>query len=268
VTHAAEWGHWYSRTGEPVYEMPYADKRPGTRPVTLRDARKLGLVPGVSGISRCAAAPALERWKVEQAILAALTLPAIAGESGDAYVARVKQDSEEQAKQAAERGKNIHAAIQTVLEDGVTTEGFLPYTQAANGKLLEWSGLPHMEWRAEVPFACQLGFGGKADLRDRSGRFLADVKTKEFTKAQLDAGKQLAWDDHCIQLAAYRNGLGMPKARCANVFVSVNEPGLAIVHEWKEEELERGWRMFLALLQYWQAKNKYNSSWIPERVAA
>lgn len=267
MAHAAEWGHWYDRAGNPVYEMPYADaKRPGTRPVTLRDARKLGLVPGVSGISRCAAAPALERWKTEQVLLSALTLPRIEGETMDALKQRIQEDAQQQAEKAREKGTAIHAAIQGVLEGEPVDESFKPYTQAAYGALLEWSGMPHMAWTAEKSFACQFGFGGKADLYSLVA--VADVKTKEFTSADLAAKKQLAWDDHCIQLAAYRNGFGLTKARCANVFVSVNEPGLAVVHEWKEEELERGWRMFLALLQYWQAKNKYNSSWMAERVAA
>ena len=264
MAHAAEWGHWYDRLGNPVYEMPYADKRPGTRPVTLRDARKLGLVPGVSSISRCAAAPALERWKANQLLMAGLTLPRIAGELEATWIDRVWTDSQEQAKNAAAKGTNIHAAIQTHYEGGVPMMEYWHYVPHATRAINEWAQAS--DWTPEKSFACPLGFGGKSDL-SRNGT-VADIKTKEFTSADLAAEKQLAWDDHCIQLAAYRMGLGLPKARCANVFVSVNEPGLAVVHEWKEEELERGWRMFLALLQYWQAKNKYVSSWLPEKVAA
>jgi len=80
-----------------------------------------------------------------------------------------------------------------------------------------------------------------------------DFKTKEFT----DPKKVEAYDEHLMQLAAYRIGLNLPKARCANVFVSVTEPGLVVVKEWEQEELERGWVMFESLLNYWQAKNKH-----------
>ena len=60
---------------------------------------------------------------------------------------------------------------------------------------------------------------------------------------------------NCMQLSAYRIGLQIPKARCANVFVSVTEPGLVVVKEWNEEELMRGWKMFDALKTYWYAKS-------------
>jgi hypothetical protein len=49
----------------------------------------------------------------------------------------------------------------------------------------------------------------------------------------------------------------MPHARCANVFVSVTHPGLIKVHEWPEEELQKGWKMFQALLTYWKLKNNF-----------
>jgi hypothetical protein len=250
--------------------MPYADGRPGTRPVTLRDAKKLGLVPGVSGVSRCAAAPGLELWKARQVLLAALTLSRNAGENDDAYCARIMADSQEQAKKAAEKGTAIHAAIQDYLQRRAVEGETNPFVQAVYGELERVFPEADEVWYVERAFACPLGFGGKVDAFAARGSaaMVVDFKTKEFTGDELAGKKQLAWDDHCIQLAAYRTGLGMPKARCANVFVSVNEPGLAVVHEWPEEDLERGWRMFLALLQYWQAKNKYNSSWMPEKVAA
>lgn len=264
MTHAAEWGHWYDRQGNPVYEMPYADGRPGTRPVTLRDARKLGLVPGVSGVSRCAAAPALERWKQDQILLAAVTLPRVDGETPDALMERIRADSQAQAEKAREKGTNIHAAIQGHYEGKAPAVDLWPFVKGAIDKIAAHCG--EQMWRPEDSFACPLGFGGKVDLH--SVGWVLDAKSKEFTAADITNDKQLAWDEHCIQLAAYRQGLCIPKARCANVFVSTVEPGLAYVHEWKEDELERGWRMFLALLQFWQARNRYNSSWMPERVAA
>jgi hypothetical protein len=58
-----------------------------------------------------------------------------------------------------------------------------------------------------------------------------------------------------MQLAAYRVGLGIPLARCSNVFVSRSVAGLAVVKEWSEEDLNRGWMMFYNLLRFWQIKN-------------
>ena len=82
---------------------------------------------------------------------------------------------------------------------------------------------------------------------------VVDIKTKEF----FDPTKVSAFDDHLMQLAAYRVGMGMTKARCANVFVSRNIPGMTKVIEWSESDLERGWKMFVRLLEFWQLKNNH-----------
>jgi hypothetical protein len=108
VTHIAESLHWYTRDGEPAYEVPAA--KGGMRPTTLRDARKLNLVPSVTTIIRCAAAPGLELWKANQLMMAALTLPRRDGEAEKDWLSRVVQDSKEQARKAAARGTAIHAA--------------------------------------------------------------------------------------------------------------------------------------------------------------
>jgi hypothetical protein len=60
-----------------------------------------------------------------------------------------------------------------------------------------------------------------------------------------------------MQLSAYRVGLGISKARCANVFVSRSVPDLVVVKEWSLEDLDRGWEMFVNLLQFWQLKNSH-----------
>ncbi len=60
-----------------------------------------------------------------------------------------------------------------------------------------------------------------------------------------------------MQLSAYRVGLGIPKARCANVFVSRSVPDLVVVKEWSLGDLDRGWEMFVHLLQFWQLKNSH-----------
>ena len=65
--------HWYGKDGSPRYTVTAKDG--SDRPTTLRDARKLSLVPSVTTILKVAAKPGLEMWKLEQMLLAALTLP-------------------------------------------------------------------------------------------------------------------------------------------------------------------------------------------------
>jgi hypothetical protein len=85
------------------------------------------------------------------------------------------------------------------------------------------------------------------------GGIVVDTKTKEFD----DPEKVEAYDENLMQLAAYRVGLGLPMARCANIFVSRNRPGLVKIIAWSEDDLKRGFDMFTNLLSYWMLKNKF-----------
>ena len=65
--------HWYQRDGQPLHTVLSAKGEP--RPTTLRDARKLDLLPSVTNILGVIAKPELTAWLQEQAVMAALTLP-------------------------------------------------------------------------------------------------------------------------------------------------------------------------------------------------
>ena len=251
--YTSEAGHWYTRDGEPMYTIEGANGK--IRNTTLRDARKHSLVPSVTTVLNIAAKPGLERWKMQQVLLAALTLPRREKESESEYLDRILDDSREQAKAAADVGTQIHAAIQHHYED---KEGY-PYAEYVAGcdrEIYRFFG--DHEWVCERPFAHELGYGGKVDMLTKSSDdskvgIILDVKTKEF----YNPDKVEGYDEHLMQLAAYRVGLGMTQARCANVFVSRGIPGMTKVIEWSESDLERGWKMFVRLLEFWQLKNNY-----------
>lgn len=82
--------HWYKRDGEPLHSVLSGRGEP--RPTTLRDARKLGLLPSVTNILGVINKPELVEWKMTQAVLAALTLPRLEGEGEDAFARRVVDD--------------------------------------------------------------------------------------------------------------------------------------------------------------------------------
>lgn len=255
MTHAAESLHWYTRDGDPAYEVEAV--KGGMRPTTLRDARKLDLVPSVTTIIRCAAAPGLEIWKQRQVMLAALTLPRVDDEADDAYCQRVMRDSQEQARKAAERGTAIHAAIQGHYQ-GERIEGYEAHVRGAVAEVEKW--LPGARWIAERPFAHPMGFGGKCDLHFAGA--VLDFKSKEFgPDDKLDT-----WDEQAMQVGAYREGLYYPTARGAIVYVSATHPGLARLIEIPHDSLVKGWRCFYSLLQFWKAKSGYDSAF--ERLAA
>lgn len=261
---ASESGHWYDRDGTPRYEVPTADGK-GKRAATLKDARKNGWYPGVTTIVRCAAAPGLERWKIDQAILASLTLPRVDGESSDALLARIRQDADEQARKARERGTEVHAAIQGHFEGTPPSEEFLPYVHGIV-RVIE-ANYGRREWIAELPVAHSLGFGTKADLHCRGELpIILDFKGAEFDPAGM--AELATYDEHHIQLGATREALRMPEARCGIVFYSRNVPGLARVIEVDEEDLVRGWDMFRGLHNYWKASKRYYPELWTAKVAA
>lgn len=254
----AESGHWYTINGEPMYEVVGANG--SKRPTTLRDARKLNLVPSVTGIIRCAAAPGLENWKNEQMLLAALTLPRKEDEAESDWLDRVRTDSRETARKAAERGTAIHAALESHYLGIPPSEEYWPHVQGAAKEIERVTGI-RAGWVAERSFAHPLGFGGKNDLHIPT--WCLDFKTKEFREDD----DLKTWDEHAMQLAACREGLGLLRgALCGIVYVSVTVPGLARLLVIEEEKIRQGWEMFKSLLSYWQVKNNYRP--VFEKVAA
>jgi hypothetical protein len=243
---AAQSGHWYRPDGKPAYEIEGANGR--LRPTTLRDARKLGLYPSVTTILKAAAAPGLERWKIGNAILSALTLPRSEGESDESYIDRIVRDSEEQARKARDTGTEIHGAIEKhYLGRMHDDDPWTAHAYAAREEVEKWAG--PVTWDAERSFSSRLGYGGKLDLS--CDGFLVDFKT---TDKPLDGLK--LWPDHRRQLAAYRMGLWMPKARCAICYASSAAPGARLI-ELGQDELVQGWDEFRALLEFWRAANNY-----------
>ena len=248
IARASESQHWYDKSGKPMYTVKAKDG--ADRPTTLRDARKMGLVPSVTTIMSVMAKPGLEAWKMNQMMMAALTLPRAPDEPEEQFIERIQKDSKEQAKRAAERGTSIHEALEKFYE-GVLYYEHHEHQMGVDAAMQAHFGIQN--WKTETAFASELGYGGKLDLHCMDGEgIVVDFKTKEFT----DPAKIFLYDELPMQLVAYRMGLDKPRARCANVFVSVTQPGLVHIKEWTEDELMRAWNMFGALKQFWYAKTE------------
>jgi hypothetical protein len=252
--HAGEGGHYYTSTGEQV-ESVKGVKGQQVKP-DIRHARKLGLGPGVTTIMSCASAWNLERWKRDQAVLAALTLPREEGESDKSFLARLAADAEAQATEARETGTRIHAAIQRLLggEEIGPDDPYHPWAVEA-GRQARFLGIDSPE--VEVGCAHPLGFGTKADIC--GGGWLVDWKGKDDLTPQTTR----LYDEHFMQLAATTQALratGREVGRWGIGFISRRTPEV-VVAEVKRTDLVRGWEMFTALLAYWKAKNRHDPRW-------
>ena len=251
--HSSEAGHWYhADTGEPAYHVTGANGK--IRNTTLRDARKLNLVPSVTTLLGQMNKPGLQNWLNQQILLSALTLPREQNEPEAAWLERVLFDSKEQGRKAAERGTLVHAIIETYFENEVYVPEYPKYVYECEQTLDNELGLH--KWVAEQSFAHELRFGGKCDLHAPADPItgfpgaVIDVKTKET-----DLDKVKPYDEHIYQLAAYREGLGIPNAICGNLFVNANTNQVRlIIHD--PSDLADGWAVFCHLLRIYQIKNK------------
>ena len=238
----SESGHWYQKDGTPAYTTI---GKTGERATTLRDARKLGLLPSTTGIIRQLSSAGLDLWKQQQVLLAALTLPRLPDEPETDWLKRVMQDSKATGREAAERGTAIHAIIQSWFE-GVYMPEKPPYINTIVDTLNNAFG--SQLWLSEKSFGHPLGYGGKCDLMAKTG-FVVDFKTKDTDLDKVDV-----YFEHEMQLAAYREGLGVPNARCAIVFVNGTTDQVKLI-EIEEDRLQKGWECFEHLLRVYQIKN-------------
>lgn len=255
-----EGGHWYTRTGQPAYEQ--RTQKGGLRPTDLRDAKKQGLVPSVTTVLSVIAKPQLVTWCMDQAILAALTLPKRSDEAEAAYLARIREDSKAQTKAAAEEGSRIHDAIECHFKGRPYPEAYRLHVAAVVVELARL--FPSVaDWRAEDSFAHPMGYGGKVDLHSPSTGIVVDFKGKD---GDFSDGKKLAYDQH-YQLAAYQMGLLLPSNVCANVFVSRTHPGRVASHVWKASDVDHGARVFLAALHLWKQVKNFDSAFERDQAA-
>ena len=236
--------HYYRIDGTPVYTV--IGKNGKERPTTLRDLKKMGdLVPSVTSIIKLAARPMLQQWIIDQHILACLTTERYENESEEAYIARIKADANEQSKKAMEKGTIVHACIQGGYESEPLDNDAEIYFKNAKAELEKECG--KQDWVCELPFATER-YGGKVDLQTE--KYVIDIKT---TEKDLDTVK--IWDDHLLQLSAYREGTGNKGQQCGILFINILTAEAKLL--WvEEEELSRGLDCFNALLDFWRAKNR------------
>lgn len=260
--------HWYRPLGrglaQPAYEVPKKDGS-GMKAVTLREARELGLFPSVTNVLNILNKPALNDWRVEQGILAALSLPRTPDEPLDAFARRVVTDMEVQGQVARDFGSDLHKAIERELTEPSYTpdlrmEPFLKHVRV-------WIGAEVMEIHgAELCVADNaVGFAGKLDLDCTlrgAGRAIVDFKSQRVK------GKAAFYEDWPIQLAAYARARKevFPEQSFAlvSVVIDSNTPGPVHIKVW--DHAEEHWAAFLHAFLLWEHLKGYRPARAAEGV--
>lgn len=244
-----ESGHYYTIEGKPCHYVPRADGK-GMRSTTIADAKRLGLVPGVTTVLKVLDKPALTAWLVRQSVMAVLTAPDQDGESIDEKVFRVlerDQEQDEERELAAERGKQIHHELE-LLARGEESDipGIRNALTPMFRELLERYGKPVL---VEHRFAA-CGYGGTIDLvigNPDGRRTVVDYKTtSKIPKSP--------WPEHRLQLAAYAGPAFA--TRRVSVYISTKNLGEYAIYEHDTPQDEE-YKAFCHVLAVW----RYMKGW-------
>lgn len=245
--------HWYDpKTNQASHTVEKA-KGGGDRPTTLRDARKLGLVPSVTNIIGLLDKPFLLIWKEQQLLTACSDWPYVNGDDIDEWKKQCTIMANRITFTATENGRKIHNMLEDYFKQGTITIESSAYIAPVTQLLRDRFG--DVEWVAEEVFTHD-GYGGTCDLYSREANVVLDFKTKNKDDLQ----KLKPYKEHSMQLAAYREGLDLPTAKCYNLFISTSNMGEMLLHEWGEEEIQRSKKMFNLLRDFWYLSNNITRS--------
>lgn len=248
-------GHWYTPDGKPMHSVPYAGKREGERATTVADARKMGLLPSVTGVMSVLSAPGLENWKMETLLDHASRNPwSELDEPLEYWKKRVKDGAFQKNIAVMDLGSRIHSALET--ED--VPDDLAPYVLPVFEKL---KAEDITQTQREIVLAnADEGFAGRTDALIVKGLVsgVLDFKSKETKKDE----PVRAYYNHGMQLAAYgataygREALG---SLClVNIFVSTTEPGRVEFVYHKPEVQADLYETFLHCCAIWRTVNNYD----------
>jgi len=240
-------GHWYDAEGRSAHVI--IGKNGKERNTTVADARKMGLLPSVTSVQGILHKEQLVSWRIEQAIMSALTLPKEENETLEDYARRVVKDSKESTTKAANHGTRMHEQAENILMGRAVCkdEDLQPYIATFR----KWS-----EENIEKTYWCEkglvgAGYAGRSDAYVRMkgvGDAMIDLKNRKINK-KYNAAPWYPTDAQ--QLWAYRNASENPKCACVSVVLASNDPEYIMHHQWDEDELYQAGIAFCAMQKVW-----------------
>jgi len=250
--------HWYRSNGTACHRLPRVGGG-GLRPTTIRDARRLGLLPSVTSILSVLAKPQLDKWKMQQVALASMRLKRAAGESDDYLCKRIIEEAFVQVEQAADLGSQIHEALEKHFEGVPVPEELQVYTQP----VLDWQEQKQVEFieRELCVVNRDHGFAGTMDVACRYGK--NGIGVLDFKTRKTKPGVAVTpYDGQAMQIAAYGATYWgedqLPRLFGANIYISTTEPGRMEVCRYTPEQLLREWEIFKMTCAIWRHIKAYD----------
>jgi hypothetical protein len=255
--------HWYSLDGKPCHTVPNKDGD-GTRTTTLRDARKLNLLPSVTTIIGILDKPQLTKWKMREAAKAAIAIPGPQGEEPlERFADRAIEHAMSQVGEAADLGTKIHNAIENLMRGSAeeSSEEMRPFVKP----VLEWMRSVGVKvTHSEIVLVNAVhGFAGRVDALFTWGDGFGKMGILDFkTKKTKEGEKVEAYDEHLLQLAAYAAthfGAGqLQHVVAANLFISSTEPGRLEVVKHDKEKMVAAYEAFTQMCAIWRFRKGYD----------
>jgi len=143
-------------------------------------------LPSVTNILGVISKPGLEAWKIEQGILAALTLPQKKDEKLEDFARRVVDDMGEEVDKAADFGTAIHDAceVYTVNKEKPTDPKLLAHFEAWQAWFDE--NVERVDGVEQVYVNLEYGYAGRIDMLAKLkdiGWSVVDYKTQKIKRS-------------------------------------------------------------------------------------
>lgn len=257
-------GHWYHPDGRPQHTV--LSGKGEQRNTTKADARKMGLLPSVTSITKVVGNEGLDRWKQMQVLNACIAAPYSQGESVEIYTSRMLQESRRKMVDARAFGSLTHNAIDELNKTGFLSDVYAEikpwikhYIDWVRDNRIQFLGT---EFTAVNP---RLGYAGQCDaLAMVNGKLtLLDYKTQDVKADKRSGELKPSWyDSWAWQLAAYKHAdwQGKPARinQCMSVVICAHTPCYPWTRVWTPKELRDAWAVFKAANTIWQVTNSFN----------
>ena len=242
--------------------------------MTLADARKVLAYPSVTNVLGVLAKPGLDAWKIEQGIMAALTLPRLADEPLDVFARRVVGDMGEQVEKAADLGSAIHNACEVYARNKEAPADAKLLSLFEPWRLWFDENVERIGSIEQTYVHHEHGYAGRVDMVARLrgiGWAVVDFKTQKVKRSAKGEAKPTFYETWPLQLAAYREAVLVSGAKhvvgLVSVVIDSVQPGPVHVRVWDDSEgkaesgkqkAENYFGAFLAAAALWKYVKGYD----------